>query len=106
MMITPGQSMDILITANQSPGIYIMATKSYSGAFGAGFDNTTATAILKHLTTSPNHQLKHFLPHFLHGYSFYVEGWGFGTFDPEIDPKRYNLVDPPEETTVGVPKNG
>ncbi|KAG6588783.1 Laccase-14, partial [Cucurbita argyrosperma subsp. sororia] len=46
IMITPGQSMDLLITANQAPGTYFMATRSYSSAFGAGFDNTTATAIL------------------------------------------------------------
>lgn len=253
-MITPGQSMDILINANQSPGLYFMATRSYSSAFGAGFDNTTATAILKYSTiTSPNH-LNHFFPNLppydatkaatdftkqlrslttngrrpdvplnvdtrlffalsvnlmncstnkpcfgpfgkrfaasinnvsfvtpsvplleayynnvdgvfttdfprnpprkfnytgedlpgnllatsfgtrvmvleynanvelilqgtnvlasdnhpvhLHGYSFYVVGWGFGNFDPETDPKRYNIIDPPEETTVGVPKNG
>jgi laccase len=45
-------------------------------------------------------------PIHLHGYSFYVVGWGFGNFDPSKDPSRYNLVDPPEETTVGVPHNG
>lgn len=256
IMITPGQSMDILITANQSPkGLYFMATKSYSSAFGAGFDNTTATAILKYSTTTTNHFFPYLPPYdrtkaatdftkqlrslttvsrqvevplnvdtrlffalsvnlmncsniddhkpncagpfgkrfaasinnvsfvtpwvalleayynnvdhgvftmdfprnpprkfdytgrdlpgnllatsfgtrvmvleygasvelilqgtnvlasdnhpvHLHGYSFYVVGWGFGNFDPKADPKRYNLVDPPEETTVGVPKNG
>ncbi|KAL9336590.1 hypothetical protein Peur_071078 [Populus x canadensis] len=37
---------------------------------------------------------------------FYVVGWGSGNFDPNKDPSRYNLVDPPEETTVGVPHNG
>ncbi|XP_048337169.2 laccase-14 [Ziziphus jujuba] len=45
-------------------------------------------------------------PVHLHGYSFYVVGWGFGNFNPKEDPSMYNLVDPPEETTVGVPKNG
>ncbi|KAJ6394758.1 hypothetical protein OIU77_023872 [Salix suchowensis] len=45
-------------------------------------------------------------PIHLHGYSFYVVGWGLGNFDPDKDPLRYNLVDPPEETTVGVPHNG
>jgi laccase len=45
-------------------------------------------------------------PVHLHGYSFYVVGWGFGNFDPKKDPKNYNLIDPPEETTVGVPNNG
>ncbi|XP_059656686.1 laccase-14-like [Cornus florida] len=41
-----------------------------------------------------------------HGYSFYVVGMGFGNFDNETDPAGYNLVDPPEMNTVGVPRNG
>ncbi|MED6181503.1 hypothetical protein PIB30_019931 [Stylosanthes scabra] len=45
------------------------------------------------------------LVHF-YGYNFYVVGWIFGNFDPKKDPHKYNLVDPPQETTVGVPKNG
>ncbi|KAJ7942927.1 Laccase [Quillaja saponaria] len=45
-------------------------------------------------------------PMHLHGYSFYVVGWGFGNFDHKKDPLRYNLIDPPEVSTVGVPKNG
>ena len=45
-------------------------------------------------------------PIHLHGYVFHVVGKGFKNFDPEKDPLSYNLVDPPEETTVGVPKNG
>lgn len=52
------------------------------------------------LTGSVNH------PMHMHGYSFYVVGTGFGNFNNEIDPKLYNLVDPPEVTTFGVPKNG
>ncbi|XP_010937049.1 putative laccase-9 [Elaeis guineensis] len=45
-------------------------------------------------------------PMHLHGYSFYVVGRGFGNYDAEKDPESYNLVDPPLENTVGVPKNG
>lgn len=45
-------------------------------------------------------------PMHLHGYSFYVVGWGFGNFDPEKDRAGYNLVDPAQETTVGIPNNG
>ncbi|KAJ0978855.1 hypothetical protein J5N97_014329 [Dioscorea zingiberensis] len=45
-------------------------------------------------------------PMHLHGQSFYVVGRGFGNFDKEKDPQGYNLVDPPLENTVGVPKNG
>ncbi|MED6124091.1 hypothetical protein PIB30_055850 [Stylosanthes scabra] len=52
------------------------------------------------VVASDNHPV-----HF-HGYNFYVVGWGFGNFDPKKDPHKYILVDPPQETTVGVPKNG
>ncbi|KAJ0975211.1 hypothetical protein J5N97_017176 [Dioscorea zingiberensis] len=45
-------------------------------------------------------------PLHLHGFRFYVVGRGFGNFDKEKDQKGYNLVDPPLENTVGVPKNG
>jgi laccase len=45
-------------------------------------------------------------PIHLHGHSFYVVGRGFGNFDKEKDPLSYNLVDPPYENTIGVPKNG
>ncbi|KAJ9675318.1 hypothetical protein PVL29_024319 [Vitis rotundifolia] len=45
-------------------------------------------------------------PMHLHGYNFYVVGNGTWNFDNSADPTRYNLVDPPEVNTVGVPKNG
>ncbi|KAI8531611.1 hypothetical protein RHMOL_Rhmol11G0149800 [Rhododendron molle] len=45
-------------------------------------------------------------PMHLHGYSFYVVGWGFGNFDKDKDPLGYNLMDPPLQNTIAVPKNG
>ncbi|KAL6184684.1 hypothetical protein ACLB2K_046084 [Fragaria x ananassa] len=45
-------------------------------------------------------------PMHLHGYSFYVVGYGFGIYDNVTDPKGFNLVDPPEVNTFAVPKNG
>lgn len=45
-------------------------------------------------------------PIHLHGYSFYVVGWGFGNFDKQKDPLNYNLIDPPLQNTIAVPKNG
>ncbi|XP_062160106.1 laccase-14-like isoform X1 [Alnus glutinosa] len=45
-------------------------------------------------------------PMHLHGYSFYVVGTGANNFDNETDPKGFNLVDPPEVNTFGVPKKG
>ncbi|KAL3746932.1 hypothetical protein ACJRO7_015810 [Eucalyptus globulus] len=45
-------------------------------------------------------------PMHLHGYSFYVVGWGLGNFDIKKDPLNYNLLDPPLQNTIAVPKNG
>ncbi|KAJ4835861.1 Lactose Permease [Turnera subulata] len=45
-------------------------------------------------------------PLHLHGYNFYVVAEGFGNFDPKNDTKKFNLVDPVERNTVGVPSGG
>ncbi|CAI9115700.1 OLC1v1016677C1 [Oldenlandia corymbosa var. corymbosa] len=45
-------------------------------------------------------------PMHLHGYSFYVVGWGFGNYDKNKDPRKYNLVDPPLRNTIAIPKKG
>lgn len=45
-------------------------------------------------------------PLHLHGFNFFVVGQGFGNFDPNNDPKKFNLVDPIERNTVGVPSGG
>lgn len=45
-------------------------------------------------------------PMHLHGYSFFIVGFGFGNFDKHKDPLGYNLIDPPHRNTAMVPKNG
>lgn len=45
-------------------------------------------------------------PLHLHGFNFFVVGQGFGNFDPNKDPAKFNLVDPAERNTVGVPSGG
>lgn len=51
-----------------------------------------------------DHSMSH--PMHLHGYSFYVVGYGFGNYDNVTDPKRFNLVDPPQVTTFAIPRKG
>ncbi|KAH7833134.1 hypothetical protein Vadar_003390 [Vaccinium darrowii] len=46
IVITPGQTVDILLTANKSPNHYYMAASAYAGA--SVYDNTTTTAIVKY----------------------------------------------------------
>ncbi|XP_062086679.1 laccase-3-like [Humulus lupulus] len=45
-------------------------------------------------------------PMHLHGYHFYIVGSGFGNFNPQSDPARFNLFDPPQRNTVGTPPGG
>ena len=45
-------------------------------------------------------------PMHLHGFSFYNVGNGFGNYNETAAVQTYNLEDPPEVNTVGVPKDG
>ncbi|XP_043726101.1 laccase-17-like [Telopea speciosissima] len=45
-------------------------------------------------------------PLHLHGFNFFVFGQGFGNFDPKKDPPKFNLIDPVERNTIGVPSGG
>ncbi|KAK8464747.1 hypothetical protein PHAVU_010G073800 [Phaseolus vulgaris] len=45
-------------------------------------------------------------PVHLHGFNFFVVGRGIGNYNPNTDPKNFNLVDPVERNTVGVPAGG
>ncbi|KAK4724999.1 hypothetical protein R3W88_027778 [Solanum pinnatisectum] len=42
----------------------------------------------------------------LHGFNFFVVGQGFGNFDSNKDPAKFNLIDPVERNTIGVPSFG
>ncbi|XP_048504124.1 laccase-3 [Beta vulgaris subsp. vulgaris] len=48
IMIAPGQTTNVLVTANQPQGRYYMAATAYASAPGVAFDNTTTTAILEY----------------------------------------------------------
>ncbi|OWM81802.1 hypothetical protein CDL15_Pgr007840 [Punica granatum] len=45
-------------------------------------------------------------PLHLHGFNFFVVGQGFGNYDPSKGPTKFNLVDPVERNTFGVPAGG
>lgn len=45
-------------------------------------------------------------PIHVHGHNFFIVGTGFGNYNVDVDPGRYNLVDPPERNTVPVPTGG
>lgn len=48
LMLGPGQTTDVLITADQLPGKYYVAARAFASAPNVSFDNTTTTAILKY----------------------------------------------------------
>ena len=52
IMIGPGQTINVLVTADQPPGRYYMAARAYQTAMNAPFDNTTTTAILEYKSAS------------------------------------------------------
>ncbi|XP_010483503.1 PREDICTED: laccase-16-like isoform X3 [Camelina sativa] len=64
--------------------------------------NATVQIVLQNtaMILSDNH------PFHLHGFNFFEVGRGLGNFNPEKDPKIFNLVDPVERNTVGVPAGG
>ncbi|KAI7983442.1 Laccase-14 [Camellia lanceoleosa] len=63
IMIAPGQAMDVLIIANQSPSHYYMAARAYAGVV---YDNTTTTAIVQYSGnyTAPSTSLFPNLPNY------------------------------------------
>ncbi|CAN0854710.1 IRX12 [Linum grandiflorum] len=64
--------------------------------------NDTVQLVLQNtgLITPENH------PIHLHGFNFFEVGRGVGNFDEKKDPMRFNLHDPVERNTVGVPGGG
>ena len=75
----------------------VQATKVYPLKYG-----TVVQLVLQgtNIFAGENH------PVHLHGYDFYVLATGFGNFNPETDTAKFNLVDPPQRNTVGVPVSG
>ncbi|XP_050253992.1 laccase-15-like isoform X4 [Quercus robur] len=65
--ISPSQTIDVLLKANQKSDHYYMAARAYSTAPGVAYDNTTTTAILEYngnYTPSSPPSLPNNLPYF------------------------------------------
>ncbi|KAK9168259.1 hypothetical protein Syun_000399 [Stephania yunnanensis] len=64
--------------------------------------NSTVEVVLQNtaIITTENHPI-----HF-HGFNFHVVAQGFGNFDEGRDRRSFNLVDPQERNTIGVPDGG
>lgn len=72
-------------------------TKLYRLAY-----NSTVQIVLQDtgMIAAENHPLH------LHGFNFFEVGRGLGNFNPKKDPKNFNIIDPVERNTAGVPSGG
>ncbi|OIW15084.1 hypothetical protein TanjilG_08571 [Lupinus angustifolius] len=51
LVLGPGQTTDVLISGDNPPSLYYIASRAYQSAQNAAFDNTTTTAILQYKST-------------------------------------------------------
>ncbi|WMV52270.1 hypothetical protein MTR67_045655 [Solanum verrucosum] len=124
VLITPGQTTNVLLkTKSKYPNAtFLMFARPYVTGQGT-FDNSTVAGILEYESPTP-HSTKSNLssvelimqdtsilgveshPLHLHGFNIFVVGQGFGNFDSNKDPAKFNLVDPVERNTIGVQSGG
>ncbi|GAA0138331.1 oxidase [Lithospermum erythrorhizon] len=89
-------------------------TFNYTGTSSANMATTNGTKVLRlpyNATVQVVLQDTGFIapenhPVHLHGFNFFAVGKGIGNFSPKTDPKKFNLVDPVERNTIGVPAGG
>ncbi|TYI26171.1 hypothetical protein E1A91_A05G095900v1 [Gossypium mustelinum] len=78
-----------------------LGTKQATKLYRLGYNDTVQLVLQDTgMITPENH------PIHLHGFNFFEVGRGVGNFDPKKDPKNFNLVDPVERNTIGVPSGG
>ncbi|CAH1432230.1 unnamed protein product [Lactuca virosa] len=66
--------------------------------------NSTVEIVFHNTALIGYTQVNH--PVHLHGYNFFVLAQGFGNYDPVKDRKKFNLVNPQQRNTIGVPVGG
>ncbi|MBA0735614.1 hypothetical protein Gogos_019448 [Gossypium gossypioides] len=77
------------------------ATKQGTRLYRLGYNDTVQLVLQDTgMITPENHPLH------LHGFNFFEVGRGLGNFNSKEDPKKFNLVDPVERNTIGVPSGG
>ncbi|KAH6829592.1 laccase 7 [Perilla frutescens var. hirtella] len=64
VVVAPGQTTDVLLTADQPPARYYMAAHAYASVAGVPFDNTTTTGIVVYHGTTPSSPIMPLLPAF------------------------------------------
>lgn len=78
-----------------------MATTSGTKVYRLAYNSTVEVVLQDTTIIAPENHPVH-----LHGFNFFVVGKGLGNFNAKTDPQKFNLVDPVERNTVGVPSGG
>ncbi|CDP14064.1 unnamed protein product [Coffea canephora] len=76
-------------------------TTNGTKVYKLAFNSTVQVVIQGNSIVAPESHPTH-----LHGFNFFVVGKGLGNFNPNTDPKKFNLVDPVERNTISVPTGG
>ncbi|KAL2468918.1 Laccase-6 [Forsythia ovata] len=97
----PGAPLKFYDFVNGAPNNAPNDTNSFNGTRTYVLEYGTRVQLILQDTgtiSTENH------PIHLHGYNFYVVGYGTGNYNP--DTAKFNLVDPPYMNTIGVPVGG
>lgn len=78
-----------------------MQTMNGTKAYRLAYNSTVQLVIQDTAMIAPENH-----PFHLHGFNFFQVGRGIGNFDPKNDTAKFNLVDPVERNTIGVPSGG
>ncbi|CAN0922867.1 IRX12 [Linum grandiflorum] len=78
-----------------------LATTMGTKVYRLGYNSTVQLVMQDTAIISPENHPVH-----LHGFNFFAVGKGIGNYNAKTDPKNFNLVDPVERNTIGVPSGG
>ncbi|CAL9002739.1 unnamed protein product [Prunus brigantina] len=97
----PGNPPNTFNFSGGPPANASMATINGTKLYRLAYNSTVQLVLQDTGTIAPENHPVH-----LHGFNFYAVGRGVGNYNPKKDPKKFNLVDPVERNTVGVPSGG
>lgn len=78
-----------------------LSTNTGTKAYKLSYNDTVELVLQDTGIIAPENHPVH-----LHGFNFFAVGRGLGNYNPKTDPKNFNLVDPVERNTIGVPSGG
>ncbi|KAF3961350.1 hypothetical protein CMV_014028 [Castanea mollissima] len=95
----PGQPPHVFNYTGTPPSV--LQTKNGTKAYKLSYNSSVELVLQDTGIIAPENHPVH-----LHGFNFFAVGRGLGNYNPKTDPKSFNLVDPVERNTIGVPSGG